>query len=160
MLMQAANPMMKAAIRRGAFLPSAKLRYPGLERWRPLLAKTTLLAIVGACWVQSVCADQPPQRTMICREGGNAMEFVLDGKGTAKLKKTTGLALLLFPDLREEDWTVKVVLEQGVYGLQVANSRGALLSIPSIAAKTIGRMTWNHPENSKVDLLCDINVIR
>lgn len=158
--MQAANPMMKAAIRRGAFLPSAKPHYPGLKRRRPLLVRTTLLSIVGACWVQSACADQPPQKTMICREGDNAMEFVLDGKGGAKLKKTTGIALLLFPDLHEEDWTVKVVQEHGGYGLRVANSRGALLSIPFIAAKTIGQMTWNHPDNSKVDLLCDINVIR
>ncbi|MGJ4859065.1 hypothetical protein ACN6KF_005077 [Labrys sp. La1] len=158
--MQAANPTVKASIRLGAFLHSAKLQYPSLSRRRLLLSITAPLAIVGACWAQSVCADQPPQRTMICREGDNAMELVLDGKGGAKLKGTTGTTLLLFPDLREEDWTVKVVQEHRGYGLRVANSRGALLSIPFIAAKTIGQMTWNHPENSKVDLLCDINVIR
>ena len=96
---------------------------------------------------------------MICREGDNAFEFVFDGKGGAKLTRTTGSVLLLFPDVREEDWTVKVVQESGSFGLRVANSRGAVLSIPFIAAKTIGRMSWNHPDDSKVDLLCDISGI-
>ncbi len=102
----------------------------------------------------------PPGKTrptaMVCYEGKNRMTFTFDGKGGAKLARIVGSEITLFADLKEPDWTVRPVLEQGGLKLRVANARGAVLFIPFIAEKTYAHITWNDPPNSKVDMLCDI----
>lgn len=100
-------------------------------------------------------APTPSKRSMICEEGANQIEFLFDGKGGAILTRIKGPEIRHFRDLHERDWTVRVVREDGVMKIHVANARGALLSVLA-APETSGRLTWNDPPGAKADYLCKI----
>lgn len=114
------------------------------------------LAVVLSAFAAAAQAPAPSKRALTCEEGVNRIEFLLDGKG-ATLTRIEGPEITRFPDLAEREWTVQVVQEDGVLKFHIANARGALMSIV-IAPKTLGRMTWNNPPDSKADFLCEISV--
>jgi hypothetical protein len=115
------------------------------------LASFAVCGPTGSAFTQT----KEPIRNLKCWQGGNHLEFSFDGKGGATLTKIEGPAIVMFEDLKETEWSARTVVENGVASIHVANKRGALLSIYA-ARKTLGRLTWNNPPESKSDVICDM----
>ncbi len=120
------------------------------------LSVTLILAVTFGSIGPALAQTKNPVRTLKCWEGGNRLEFSLDDKGNATLTQLVGPEITLFEDLKDPEWTVRTVLENGVPRIHIANKHGALLSIYA-ARKTLGQLTWNNPAASKADVLCDVD---
>ncbi|SDP55722.1 hypothetical protein SAMN05443582_1064 [Phyllobacterium sp. OV277] len=125
-------------------------------RMQTTLPVTLILAVAFGTIGPTLAQTKNPVHTLKCWEGGNRLEFSFDGKGNATLTQLAGPAITLFEDLKDPQWTVRTVSENGVPRIHIANKHGALLSI-YVARKTLGQLTWNNPAGSKADVLCDVD---